>query len=453
MTIAGKPTAAVHKGPHSAIVLPLEGCAAVDTLPASRFVTLPAGVVQAAGAVTHPRGFRAAGVPAGLKKSGRHDLGVLVSDLPCSSAVLFTTNAAAAAPVRLTRGSSTCECLRAVVVNSGNANACTGKRGLGDAARMRRVAADALYLHPEEVAVASTGVIGVPLPIERVVTGIEVAAKALAAAGGPDFAAAIRTTDRTPKAGALTVALDGAGSAGGGGASVRIGLAAKGAGMISPRMATTLCFVTTDAVIPQPALDDLLRRVVARTFNRVTVDGQQSTNDMVLCLANGASGVAVTGPALTVFEEALEAAMLALAVALVGDGEGSTRTVRLTVSGAWDDDEAAVVARSVGDSPLVKAAFFGGDPNWGRIVQAAGQIVGSTDGARFRVEVTYGTIEVVRDGEPVALARADRATLAALMAEPEIDLRLKLHRGAGASTLFFSDLSHEYVSINSESTT
>ena len=457
MTVVKKPTAASHKAPpskaaprkalHSAIVLPLEGCGPAETLPASRFVCLPDSVTQAGGSVTHPRGFRATGVPAGLKRSGRHDLGLLVSDLPCSSAVLFTTNAAAAAPVRLTRGSSSCERLRGVVVNSGNANACTGKRGLGDAARMRRVAADALCLHPEEVAVASTGVIGVPLPIERVVTGIETAAKCLAAAGGPDFAAAIRTTDRTPKAGALTVSLGGTDT------TVRIGLAAKGAGMISPRMATTLCFVTTDAVIPQPALDDLLRRVVSRTFNRVTVDGQQSTNDMVLCLANGASGVAVKGPALTVFEEALEAGMLALAVALVGDGEGSTRTVRLTVSGAWDDDEAAAVARSVGDSPLVKAAFFGGDPNWGRIVQAAGQVCGSSDGARFRVEVAYGGTEVVRDGEPVSLGAADRGALAALMAEPEIDLRLTLHRGPGVSTLYFSDLSHEYVSVNSESTT
>jgi glutamate N-acetyltransferase/amino-acid N-acetyltransferase len=300
---------------------------------------------------------------------------------------------------------------------------------------MRRVAADALSLHPEEVAVASTGVIGVPLPIEPILTGIEAAAKALTVCGGPDFAAAIRTTDRTPKAGALTLHLTGDGD----GAAVRIGLAAKGAGMISPRMATTLCFVTTDAVIPQPALDDLLRRVVARTFNSVTVDGQQSTNDMVLCLANGASGVAVTGPALSLFERALDAAMLSLAVALVGDGEGATRTVRLTVSGAWDDDEAGAVARAVGDSPLVKAAFFGGDPNWGRIVQAAGQIVGTIDGARFRVEVAYGDIEVVR-------------ALAIVMAEPEIDLRLTLHRGPATSTIYFSDLSHEYVSVNSEST-
>jgi glutamate N-acetyltransferase/amino-acid N-acetyltransferase len=314
--------------------------------------------------------------------------------------------------------------------------------------------------------VASTGVIGVPLPIEPIVAGIEAAAKALAACGGPDFAAAIRTTDRTPKAGALTLHLGGDGHGhghghGGGhghghddgdGADVRIGLAAKGAGMISPRMATTLCFVTTDAAIHEPALDDLLRRVVAHTFNSVTVDGQQSTNDMVLCLANGASGVALTGPALTVFEQALEAAMLALAVALVGDGEGATRTVRLTVSGAWDDDEAAAVARSVGDSPLVKAAFFGGDPNWGRIVQAAGQIVGRTDGARFRVEVAYGDVEVVHEGEPVELGAARRRALKVLMAEPEIDLRLTLHRGPGAATIYFSDLSHEYVSVNSEST-
>ena len=443
MTVRCKP-AIPHKGVSSAMTLPLNGCGPTDLLPPSRFVTLPEGVEQAGGSVTHPRGFKAAGLHAGLKRSGKRDVGVLCSAVPCSSAVLFTTNAAAAAPVRLTRGSSSCERLRGVVVNSGNANACTGKRGLGDAARMRRVAADALGIYPEEVAVASTGVIGVPLPIEPIVAGIDAAAKALSATGGPDFAAAIRTTDRTPKAGALTLHLDDA--------EVRIGLAAKGAGMISPRMATTLCFVTTDAIIPQPALADLVRRVVARTFNSVTVDGQQSTNDMVLCLANGASGVAVTGPALSVFEQALEAAMLSLAVALVGDGEGSTRTVRLSVSGAWDDDEAAAVARSVGDSPLVKAAFFGADPNWGRIVQAAGQVVAASDGARFRVEVAYGDVEVVRDGEPVELGAAQRRALSALMAEPEIDLRLTLHRGPGAATIYFSDLSHEYVSVNSEST-
>ncbi len=431
--------------PHTALTLPLRGCGPTDQLPPSRFVALPEGVTQATGSVTHPAGFRAAGLHAGLKRSGRPDLALLVSDAPCVSAVLFTTNAAAAAPVRLTRSSSSCDSLRGVVVNSGNANACTGKRGLGDAAQMRRVAADELGLHPEEVAVASTGVIGVPLPIERIVRGIAVAGRTLSSAGGPDFAAAIRTTDRTPKAGALTVPL--------GGGEVHIGLAAKGAGMISPRMATTLSFVTTDAAISQPALDDLLRRVVAHTFNSVTVDGQQSTNDMALCLANGASGVTVSGPDVAVFEAALEAGMLALAVALVGDGEGATHAVRLTVTGAWDDAEAASVARAVGDSPLVKAAFFGADPNWGRIVQAAGQVIDAGGGARLRVEVSYGDIAVVRDGEPVGLPAARRRALAAVMAAPEIDLRLTLHRGPGTATVYFSDLSHEYVSVNSESTT
>jgi glutamate N-acetyltransferase/amino-acid N-acetyltransferase len=429
-----------------AMTLPLGRCSPVEMLPASRFVALPENVVQAAGSVTFPRGFKAAGIHAGLKGSGRPDLALLVSQSPCASAAVFTTNAAAAAPVRLTRASSACERLRGVVVNAGNANACTGKRGLGDAARMRRVAADSLSLHPEEVAVASTGLIGVRLPIEAVTGGIVAAAKLLAAGGGPDFAAAIRTTDRTPKAGALTVRLDDHSE------PVRIGVAAKGAGMISPRMATTLGFVTTDAVIPQRALDDLLHRVVERTFNRVTVDGQQSTNDMVLCLANGASGVAVTGQALAVFERALEAALLSVAVALVGDGEGATHTVRLTVSGAWDDAEAEAVARSIGNSPLVKAAFFGGDPNWGRVVQAAGQIVAATNGARFRVEIAYGDVEVVRDGEPPALPAARRRALAAIMGEREIDLTVSLHRGAGSSTIYFSDLSHEYVSANSDHT-
>ena len=217
---------------------------------------------------------------------------------------------------------------------------------------------------------------------------------------------------------------------------MRIGLAAKGAGMISPRLATTLSFVTTDAAIPQPALDDLLRRVVARTFNSVTVDGQQSTNDMALCLANGASGVSVSGPDVAVFEAALEAGMLALAVALVGDGEGATHTVRLTVTGAWDDAEAASVARAIGDSPLVKAAFFGADPNWGRIVQAAGQVSTPATAPRLASRSAYGDAAVVRDGEPVSLgAAARRRALAAVMAAPEIDLRVTLHRGPAARPL------------------
>ena len=410
-------------------------------LPASRFVTLPDGLTQAEGSVTHPRGFRAAGIHAGVKKKYR-DLALLVSDAPCASAAVFTTNAAAAAPVRLTRGSSQCDRLRAVVVNSGNANACTGRRGLGDAARMRRVAADTLALRPEEVAVASTGVIGVPLPIERIVAGIGKAAATLAAAGGPDFATSIRTTDRTAKDGACTLQLPGG--------EVRVGLAAKGAGMIAPDMATMLCFVTTDAAIPRPALADLLRRCVDGSFHRVTVDGCQSTNDMVLMLANGASGVEVTGPDLETFEDGLRQAMLSLAVALVADGEGSTKTIRLRVEGAWDDEEAARVARSVAESPLLKAAFFGGDPNWGRVLQAAGQVIDESAGAGLHAEVFYEGVELVRQGEAVALPRAEKRRLRDAMQAPEIDVLLALHRGDARATMYFSDLTYSYVTVNSE---
>lgn len=414
-------------------------------LPASRFVDLPAHARQVDGSLTYPAGFKAAGIHAGLKRSGRRDLGIFVSELPCTSATVFTTNAAAAAPVRLTRGSSDCGRLRAVVVNSGNANACTGKQGLGDAARMRRVAADSLHLQPEGVAVASTGVIGVPLPIDAVARGIEKAAAKVAHNGGPDFAAAIRTTDRTPKEGALTVELPGG--------EVHVGVAAKGAGMICPDMATMLCFAATNAVVPQPALDDLLRRVVGRTFNSVTVDGQQSTNNMVAIFANGASGVEVTGPAVTLLEEAIRAAMLSLAIALVADGEGSTRTVRLRVDGAWDDAEAEAAARAVANSPLVKAAFFGGDPNWGRVLQAAGQAISGSNGAGFKAAVAYGDVELVRLGCAVRLADGDVSRLRDIMREDEIDVRLTLYRGEGTATIYFSDLTHDYVTVNSEYST
>jgi glutamate N-acetyltransferase/amino-acid N-acetyltransferase len=411
------------------------------TLPSTRFAALPAGVVEADQSVTHPRGFRAAGIHAGVKKKYR-DLGLLHSERPCVSAAVFTTNAAAAAPVRLTRGSSHCDRLRAVVVNSGNANACTGKGGLGDAAQMRRVAADALALQPEEVAVASTGIIGVPLPIAKIAVGIDKAAKRLAASGGPDFAAAIRTTDRTAKEGAFTLELPAG--------EVRVGLAAKGAGMISPAMATMLCFLTTDATFPPAAVGDLLRRVVDATFNRVTVDGQQSTNDTVLLLANGASGIEVAGPDLEVFEEALRAALLGLAVALVADGEGSTKTVRLRVEGAWDEPEAERVARAVADSPLVKAAFFGGDPNWGRVMQATGQVIDGAGGAGLRAEVAYEGISVVRQGEGVDLARGERRRLRDAMQGSEIDVLLALQRGECTATVYFSDLTYDYVTVNSE---
>ena len=410
-------------------------------LPISRFAGLPKGAEQAVHSVTHPRGFRAAGVHAGIKKKYR-DLALLSSEVPCTSAAVFTTNAAAAAPVLLTRETAACDRLRAVIVNSGNANACTGKRGLGDAARMRSATANALRLPPEEVAVCSTGVIGVPLPIEAIVGGVtRVARKASRALGG-EFATTIMTTDRFAKQGALTLALPEG--------DVRLGFAAKGGGMISPNMATMLCFVTTDAAISGPTLQGLLAQVVARTFNRVTVDGQQSTNDTAIILANGASGISLSGKSLRLFEDAFEQAMLLLALALVADGEGATKVVRLRVEGAFDQPEAEAVARAVANSPLVQAAFFGGDPNWGRIVQAVGQIVPPADGAGLKADVAFDGLPLVQRGVAAALSYDERRHLQKIMQTREIDVLVSLSRGPAATTVYFSDLTYEYVTVNSE---
>ena len=341
----------------------------------------------------------AAGVASGVKKRGKLDLGLLASLRPAASAATFTSNAAAAAPVRLTRDSATCDRLQAVVVNAGNANACTGKQGLADAARMRLLAAQHLRLPVDHVAVASTGVIGVPLDMSKIEPGIAAAAKALKPGGGEHFSQAIRTTDASPKRGAVELELPGG--------VVRLGAAAKGCGMISPRMATMLCFVTCDAAVPGDAWRQMLSGAVAKSFNRITVDGQESTNDMVVGLANGASGVHLGESGLAGLSRALEAMLLALAVGMVADGEGATKAVRLTVDGARDAGDAERVARAVADSPLVKTAFFGRDANWGRIVQAAGQALAG-NGAVAAPDVVYEDL-AVRAGRAARRAGRGRA--------------------------------------------
>ncbi len=257
-------------------------------LPVTRFVDLPGFALEAQRSVTFPEGFVAAGVATGVKKRGKLDLAVLASERPCVSAATFTSNAAAAAPVRLTRETGDCEHLRAVVVNAGNANAFTGKAGLGDAARMRLLTAQGLRLPVEQVAVASTGVIGTPLEMDKIERGISEATAARKPGGGEHFSQAIRTTDTSPKRGALELELEGG--------TVRLGAAAKGCGMLSPRMATMLAFVTCDAEVSAEAWNDLLRGAVAGSFNRITVDGQESTNDTVLGMANGASGCGSATP-------------------------------------------------------------------------------------------------------------------------------------------------------------
>jgi glutamate N-acetyltransferase/amino-acid N-acetyltransferase len=414
-------------------------------LPATRFAPLPDYVQQVERSVTYPRGYHASGIAAGIKRSGRRDVGILSSDVPCVSAAMFTSNAACAAPVLLTRETGACDRLRAVIVNSGNANACTGKHGLGDAARMRTLTANLVRVPVEQVAVASTGVIGVPLPMEKVEAGIVKAAARLSPSGGEDFALAIRTTDKTVKHGALSLTLDAG--------EVRVGLAAKGCGMISPNMATMLCFVTTDAIVAAAAWQELLAAAVHDSFNRITVDGQESTNDMVLGFANGAAGVRLDADDLARLGEALRAALVSLAVAMVADGEGSTKTMKLRVTGARDQAQAEAVARAVANSPLVKTAFYGRDANWGRIVQAVGQALGRDHHGPVAADVVYDDVAVVKRGAEVGLNESEKARIKTIMNEPEIDLHVGLNGAGAGATIYFSDLTHDYVTLNAEYTT
>jgi glutamate N-acetyltransferase / amino-acid N-acetyltransferase len=406
---------------------------------ASRFAPLPKRVTQVPGSVTLPDGYRAAGVHCGIKRR-RRDIGVLVSDVPTASAVFFTTNAAAAAPVLVTRGTCDCAALQAVVVNSGIANASTGSAGYADALRMRTLTAAQLKLPMGKVAVSSTGVIGGLLPMDMVETGIHRCVAKLSENGGEHFAEAIRTTDRSHKMMGLTVKTRRG--------EVHMGFASKGAGMISPNMATTLSFVTTDAAVPGGVWHEMMQAAVRESFNRITVDGQESTNDMVLGLANGAVPRALDDADLERLSEALRFGLLSMALAVVADGEGSTTTVRLTVTGGHDAAEAESVARAIANSPLVKTSVFGHDANWGRVVSAAGMVVPAEGGRSFLPDVAYGEVFVLRGGDPVALTQAELERLEEILADRELDLSVDLHRGTVESVVYFSDLTHDYVRLN-----
>ncbi len=418
-------------------------------LPISRFAPLPDHARSIGGGLTAPKGFLAAGVASGVKKRGKLDLGLVLSEQPAVSAATFTSNAAAAAPVRLTRETSDCGHLRAIVVNAGNANACTGKQGLADAARMRLLTANHLRLPVEQVAVCSTGLIGVHLPMDKIEPGIAAAAAALPVGGdakaAEHFSAAIRTTDKHAKKGALEVVTPEG--------KVKLGFAAKGCGMISPNMATMLCFVTCDAEVDGAVWTGLLHGAVDRSFNRITVDGQESTNDTVLGLCNGASGIKPGEEGLARLGRALDAALLALALSIVADGEGSTRTMKLTVSGAKDEGRAEAVARAVANSPLVKTAFFGRDPNWGRIMQAIGQALGRDGHDHLPARISYEDVVIVERGQPAPLGEAQQGRLAEIMHQPEIDLTVALNGPGAEATVYFSDLTHDYVTLNAEYST
>jgi glutamate N-acetyltransferase / amino-acid N-acetyltransferase len=407
---------------------------------ASRWVPRPAHVAETAGL---PAGFRAAGGFAGLKPSGGADLGLLVSDAETTtSAARFTDSGAAAAPVLVCLERCDLAELRAVIANAGNANAATGPLGYEAAARMQAGAAETLGLPPRAVAVASTGVIGVPLPVELIERATPQLAGALAREGDEPFARAIQTTDAFAKQASLQVALPGGGS-------VRLAAQAKGAGMISPRFATLLCFVETDAALAPETADLLLGVCVKRSFERITVDGQNSTNDTVILLANGASGVRVEPetPDELAFGEALDALLRQLALLVVRDGEGAARVGRVVVTGGHAPAVDGV-ARAVADSPLVKTALNGGDPNWGRIVQAAGAALPGT--APLALDVSIEGVQVCSAGGVVP---HDEAELARTVAREEVEYVIALPGEGHETEVFFADLGHGYVTVNAEYTT
>ena len=386
--------------------------AATQTFFRSRWVTPPPEFEQLVPAELAP-GFRAAGVACGLKGGGGTDVGVMACDAPeVKSALALTRNAAAAAPVRVCRQECDANALRAVAVNSGNANAATGEQGYRDALAMRDAAAEALSVEGSSVAVAETGTIGVPLDIEAVTTGVLEAVQGLSATGGDDFAQAIMTTDKGPKRCAIRAG------------EVTVSAQAKGAGMIEPGFATMLCFVQTDAVMEDP--DGILRSALADSMERITVDGQMSTNDTVMLQATGTSGAVLP-------RGLLEAVLLQLALEIVADGEGATRVGRAEVTGAKSTAEAERVARAIANSPLVKTALFGKDSNWGRIAQAAGMALA---------------------GEELDELGPDRIQAADLASDlPEAELSVNLGRGDSSAHVYFSDLTHDYIRINAEYTT
>jgi glutamate N-acetyltransferase/amino-acid N-acetyltransferase len=403
---------------------------------ASRWVEAPVHVSEPPDGGLAP-GFRAAGVRAGIKPSGDPDLALLVSSEPDTvSAARFTRSGVLAAPVLLCQSRCRLDRLRAVVVNSGNANAATGRRGLEDAARMQGAAAMACSVREDQVAVASTGVIGVPLPMDGVTKGMLAAREELDAAGDVAFCRAIATTDAFEKRLSAEIALPSG--------TVHLSAQAKGAGMLQPGFATMLCFVQTDAALEPETADLLLGVCVKRSFDRISVDGQLSTNDTAILMASGASGVIVAPESEDELRlgEALDYALRRLAVLMVRDGEGAARIGRVHVHGGHDETVERV-ARAVANSPLVKAALHGRDPNWGRVAQAIGAALPGVaplpyDIAIDGVQVCAGGVAVPH--EPPRLG-------------DEVEYVVGLP-GEGAETeVFFSDLSHEYVRINAEYTT
>ncbi|MCC7106562.1 MAG: bifunctional glutamate N-acetyltransferase/amino-acid acetyltransferase ArgJ [Chloroflexi bacterium] len=395
------------------------------------------------GGITSPAGFSAGALHCGIKSdSSRPDLVMILSDRPSTLAGTFTANRFAAAPVQLDRERVARGSGRGVLINSGTANACTGQPGLENARLMAQLAAERFHVPQEEVLVASTGVNGVQLPIERIRSGVQ--KLVLSPEYGHIAARGIMTTDTRPKEVAVALSLSD-------GRTVKIGGICKGAGMIHPNMATMLCFITSDAAVRREFLQSALKAAIANSFNMISVDGDTSTNDTVLVLANGAAGgVALdgSGPDSNLFRQGLTDVCEVLATAIVADGEGAERTMRVEVSGAPTEQDARTVARAIASSSLVKSALHGADPNWGRILCAAGY-----SGADFdptAVELAVGSIELVKAGTPLDF---DRHAASDAMKESEVQIVLDLHSGEGRAVAWGCELTEAYVVENSAYTT
>ncbi|MDP2182406.1 MAG: bifunctional glutamate N-acetyltransferase/amino-acid acetyltransferase ArgJ [Actinomycetota bacterium] len=392
------------------------------------------------GGIIAPQGFLAAGVSAGIKKSGKRDVCLLAAKESVPAAGVFTLSSMAAPPVVVSRAHLANGHARAVITNSGNANACTGEQGLADAVSMAAATADALGCSPDEVVVASTGVIGVRLPMEAVLGGISDVAAALDSKGGDNAAQAIMTTDTFPKQIAVQFECDGQ--------TYRVGGMAKGSGMIMPNMATMLAYVTTDAPLDPNACDAALRSAVDVTFNRITVDSDTSTNDMCLLMASGAGGgmeIATSSPTYPQVAAAIHHVCSELARMVVRDGEGATKFIEVTVRGAETDAEARDAAMSIANSPLFKTAIFGGDANWGRVVMAVGKSSATVE--QSKVDVTFAGITTCKDGTGFDF---DEDAAAEALARDEIEVVVDLGLGEGACTVWTCDLSYEYVRINGD---
>ena len=401
-----------------------------------------AEIREVAGGVCAAPGFRAAGVAAGIKEASDLDVALIVADETAAVAAVFTRNHVFAAPVTVSRDHYADGRARAIAVSAGNANCCTGQQGLSDAQRMAQIAGELIGAPSHEILVASTGVIGRMLPMEKVEAGLRDAAGQLSATGSDAAARAIMTTDTRSKQYAVEFEIDGK--------TVRIGGICKGSGMIEPNMGTMLAFLTTDAEVTPFLLQSCLGAVVDRTFNCVTVDGDTSTNDSVFLLANGRSGAHIPAgsPELELFERALEQLCGWLARELVRDGEGATKLVTVRVTGARDEDDARRIAKTIANSPLVKTACFGNDPNWGRVLMAAGRAGVPFDQRRLKLWLTG--VAVVEAGELVPF---DEAATSKAMDAPEIAIVLDVGIGEAEAIVWTCDFSYDYVRINAEYTT